>query len=208
MYQQTLYPETKQVLEKLKAVSLISNFYLAGGTGLALQLGHRKSVDLDFFIKIFPKRDLLLQRISHLNPKVMQEEKGTLDMTIDNVKVSFLQYQYPLLEELVEFEAIKIASITDIGCMKLSAISSRGTKKDFVDLYFILQKYSLSELIDKFNEKYKGVHFQKLHILKSITYFSDAENDPNPDYTQEIAWGDVKIKLEKETKRYLSSLNF
>jgi hypothetical protein len=207
MYPKTLYPKTKQVLDKLKELDLVKNWYLAGGTGLALQLGHRKSIDLDFFIDKFPKRDLLLSSLNKLSPKIIQEAPGTIDTTIDEVKVSFLEYKYPLLNKFADFEGVSVASVSDIACMKLSAISSRGSKKDFVDLYFILQKHSLDELFVSFEKKFKDVKYQKLHFLKSLVYFDDANKDPDPDMIEEVSWTDIKAQLTKHVQDTLPARN-
>jgi hypothetical protein len=203
MYPQTLYPKTRQVLEKIKDLTFMTDFYLAGGTALAFQLGHRKSVDLDFFSDNFPKRDLILQQIRGFDPQITHEAPGTIDLLIDDVKVSFLEYNYPMLEDLVEFEGVKIASIIDIACMKLSATSSRGSKKDFIDLYMILQNFSLEDLFLEFEKKFVGVSYQKLVLLKSLTYFSDAETEPDPDYTHDLSWDEIKSFIEKRVKIYL-----
>jgi len=206
MYPETLYPKTKQILDKIKSLPILSQFYLSGGTALSLQLGHRKSVDLDFFSADFPKRDLILQAFSQYNPKIIQEASGTLDLVIDEVKVSLLEYKYPLIGELTEFEGVKMAGVTDIACMKLSAISSRGSKKDFIDLYKILQKISLNEIFTKFEIKFKGVEYQKTHILKSLLTFDLADDDPEPDYIEKINWINVKGSIEKDVKNYLDTL--
>jgi hypothetical protein len=203
MYPQTLYPKTKQVLIKLVKQNLVSGFYLAGGTGLSLQLGHRKSIDLDFFSGDFPKRDLLLSSLRNLKPKILHEAKGTLDLSIEDVMVSFLEYRYPLISDFVDFEGVKVASVIDIACMKLSAISSRGSKKDFIDYYEILETYSLKQLFNAFDKKFKGVEYQKLHLLKSLFYFNDAESDPEPILLKELDWDVVKARLEKEIKDFL-----
>ena len=203
MYPQTLYPKTRQVLEKIKSLPSMTDFYLAGGTALALQLGHRKSIDLDFFSSNFPKRDLILQEIQILDPRITYEAPGTIVLLIDDVKVSFLEYNYPLLEDLKIFEGIKIASVADIASMKLSSTSSRGSKKDFIDLYVILQKFTLEELFSRFEKKYVGVTYQKLVLLKSLTYFSDAELEPDPDYTEPISWEMIKKFIEDKVRDYL-----
>lgn len=203
MYPQTLYPKTRQVLDRIKTLPVMSGFYLAGGTALALQLGHRKSVDLDFFSDNFPKRDQILQELRQLNPQITNETQGTMDLLIDDVKVSLLEYNYSILEDLKEFEGVKMASVADIACMKLSATSSRGSKKDFIDLYVILKKYSLEELFIMFEKKFMGVSYQKLILLKSLAYFSDAEADPDPDYTEEISWYEVKDFIEGKVRAYL-----
>ncbi|MBN1970385.1 MAG: nucleotidyl transferase AbiEii/AbiGii toxin family protein [Candidatus Delongbacteria bacterium] len=181
----------------------MEGFYLAGGTALALQIGHRKSIDLDFFSDNFPKREIIIGALKKFNPKITNETQGTIDMLINDVKLSILEYKYPLLEPLLNFEGVNIASVTDIACMKLSAISSRGSKKDFIDLYMILKNHSLSELFLQFEEKYVGVSFQKLIILKSLIFFADAEDEPDPDFTNNIDWEVVKKTIEKKVKTYL-----
>lgn len=203
MYPQTLYPKTRQVLNEIKTLPIMKGFYLAGGTALALQLGHRRSIDLDFFSDNFPKRDLLIQGMEQFDLQITNEAPGTIDMIIDDVKVSFLEYNYPLLGKLVDFEGTKLASMIDISCMKLSAISSRGTKKDFVDLYVILKKYTLEQLFDKFEKKFVGVSYQKLIILKSLIYFDDADKEPDPDFIDELSWDGVKENIESKVKKYL-----
>jgi hypothetical protein len=205
MHPQTLYPKTKQVLENLTPIINEFNFYLAGGTGLALQLGHRKSIDIDLFSSEFPERDLLLQSLKKFEPQIIQEAPGTIDTMICNVQVSFLEYKYPLIESTENFQETPIASLADIACMKLSAVSSRGSKKDFVDLYTILKQTSLKELFTAFEKKFKGVEFQSLHLLKSLTYFTDADKDPEPDYMEPINWEEVKNTLEEQVKIYLKA---
>ena len=195
MHEETLYLKTKIALEKVQNEIILKNFYLAGGTALALQLGHRKSIDLDFFSQNYPAQEQLLQSLEEYQPVVAQQAKGTLDVFVYDVKVSFFEYKYPLLENTHPYNQIKLASILDIACMKIAAISQRGTKKDFVDLYVLLQKYTFDEILKAFEKKYTGTSYQKLHILKSLVYFDDAENDPEPDYISPIKWEDVKNLL-------------
>lgn len=206
MHPETLYPKTKQVLELIKDLPILSGFYLGGGTALSLHLGHRKSIDLDFFSDKFPKRDLILQEFQKFNPKIIQEAPGTLDLIINDVKISLLEYKYPLIDNLTDFEGVRVAGLADIGCMKLSAISSRGSKKDFIDLYKILQKESLVSLINAFDKKFKGVEYQKTHILKSLLTFDLADEEPEPDYLEPIDWMSVKLSIEKDVKNYLDTL--
>ncbi len=203
MYPEALYPKTKQVLESLASAAVLDAFYLAGGTALALQVGHRKSIDLDFFAVDFPKRELLLQELAPFGPKIIQEAAGTLDTYIADVKVSFLQYKYVLLNEPVMFNNVKLASVLDIACMKLSAISSRGTKKDFVDLYYVLKKYPLESILSAFEKKFAGVSYQRSSILKSLVYFDDAQADPEPDYLTATDWAKVQTAIIAETQRLL-----
>lgn len=199
MHEETLYLKTKRTLEKIQAEEILKNFYLAGGTALALQLGHRKSVDLDFFSPKYPSQEQLLQTLNKYSPTVAQQAVGTLDIFIDEVKVSFFEYKYPLLEDTLAYKNIALAKLLDIACMKIVAISQRGTKKDFVDLYVLLQKYPLKEIMQAFEKKYQGIAYQKLHILKSLVYFYDADNDPEPDYITPINWITVKQFLISKT---------
>ncbi|MBU0535191.1 nucleotidyl transferase AbiEii/AbiGii toxin family protein [Patescibacteria group bacterium] len=192
MHEETLSIETKKVLEKIQTEETLKAFYLAGGTALALQLGHRKSVDLDFFSQNYPAQEALLQNLNKYKPTVVQQDRGTLDVFIDKVKVSFFEYKYPLLEKTIKYKTIELAQLLDIACMKIAAISQRGTKKDFVDLYMLLQKYSLDEILKAFEKKYSGINYHKLHILKSLVYFDDADSDPEPDYLLNLSWNDVK----------------
>lgn len=192
MHEETLYIETKNVLEKIQTRETLRGFYLAGGTALALQLGHRKSVDLDFFSQNYPAQESLLQNLNKYQPTVLQQDEGTLDIFIDKVKISFFEYKYPLLEKTVKYKAIELAQLLDIACMKIAAVAQRGTKKDFADLYMLLQKYSLDEILKAFEKKYRGINYHKLHILKSLVYFDDADNDPEPDYLLKLNWVDIK----------------
>ena len=171
--------------KRLAILPLLKNFkddyYLAGGTGLALQLGHRDSIDFDFFSQEDINTENLFSRIaeilnSHKIVKV-QEEKNSLAVFIDeNIKLSFLSYKYKLIGELVNEENLKIASILDIACMKLAAIVSRAANKDYIDLYFILKTFSLKEIIEKLNEKMPSLDANL--ALKSLVYFKDISTEP------------------------------
>jgi len=206
MFEEALYPKTEQVLKKLESITLVQNFYLAGGTGLALQLGHRKSIDLDFFTSEYPKPEIFLQKFQHLNPKITQQNAGTIDLIIDTVKVSFLEYNYPLLYEKLIYSTTQVASQLDIGCMKLTAISSRGAKKDFIDLFFILKNISLEELLNDFKRKYTNISYSESHLLKSLTYFADADKDPDVDLLQKCDWNEVKNSLKAITLSYMRNI--
>lgn len=203
MFEKAIDAKTRQVLNKVKETGVLDNFYLAGGTALSLILGHRKSVDLDFFSSRFPKTEILLARLKPLEPEIINQDKGTLDLYIDDVKVSFLKYDYPLIGDLLEFDGVKIASISDIACMKLSAISSRGSKKDFIDLYFILEKESFDKLLSLFQRKFKGVDYQMAHILKSLVYFDDAEQDPDPVFLVPFDWEKAKATISRAILNYV-----
>ncbi len=111
------------------------------------------------------------------------------------VKLQFLHYPYKLLNEVDEYGGVRVSSVLDIGCTKLQTISARGNKKDFVDLYFVLQEYSLKELLMAMERKYVGVSYNRLHILKSLSYFEDAEQQPMPRMHREVGWELVKKRV-------------
>jgi predicted nucleotidyltransferase component of viral defense system len=181
------------------------NFYLAGGTGLALQLGHRDSIDFDFFSPkdINTKKLFLSVKEIFSGHKILkvQEEKNTLTVFIDdNIKLSFFTYKYKLIGKLINEPYLKIASILDIACMKLSAIISRATNKDYIDLYFILEKLPLKTILDKLKQKMPELDNNL--ILKSLIYFQDINKEPikfknnrNIDFTA------IKKFFEKEANR-------
>ncbi|MEA2065244.1 MAG: nucleotidyl transferase AbiEii/AbiGii toxin family protein [Patescibacteria group bacterium] len=201
MYSQTINKKTKCVLEKIEKGNILKDFYLAGGTSLAIQLGHRESIDLDFFSKkhfsVFKKQ----KEISLLGKFILDyKDRNTLDGVLDGVKVSFFYYDYRLLYPCVKLKKINLADKRDIACMKIDAISSRGSKKDFIDFYFLLQEYNLPQLILFFEKKYKEIKFNKLHILKSLTYFDDAEGEPMPVMIKKVLWKQVKEKIKQEVK--------
>ncbi|MFA5777588.1 MAG: nucleotidyl transferase AbiEii/AbiGii toxin family protein [Parcubacteria group bacterium] len=194
--------KTRNVLEKLVSSVIASEFYLAGGTALAIQLGHRESVDLDFFSKENFSNSEIKKKLSEIGDFFLSgEEEGTINGVLDGVKLSFLRYDYGQLYPFLEFEGLKLADERDIAAMKIDAISSRGSKKDFVDLYFLMEKYNLTDLIEFFEKKFKNIKYNKLHILKSITFFDDAENEPVPVMLKKIGWEDVKNRISEESRK-------
>ena len=201
MYPETLAPETRRVLEEISKQAFIKDFYLVGGTALALHLGHRESIDLDFFYAKNFSLEELKKKLGALGRYTLtNEEAGTLDGMLDDVKLTFIRYDYPVLFPLVSFAGIQLADERDIACMKIDAISSRGSKKDFVDMYFLLEKYSFTELLSLFEKKYSHIGYNKLHLLKSLAYFSDAEEEVMPKMIKNVSWDVVKGKILEETR--------
>ncbi|HCP09038.1 MAG TPA: hypothetical protein DIT25_04565 [Candidatus Moranbacteria bacterium] len=206
MYPKTIDKKTKSVLEKIKKTDWTSDFYLAGGTALALQLGHRESIDLDFF----SKKGFSLQKIKESLAQIGQlavdyEDEGTLSGVLDGVKISFFRYDYALLFPYLEHEGVRLADERDIAGMKVDTISARGSKKDFADIYFLMKKYSLPQLIGFFEEKYKNVQYNKLHILKSLAYFDDADADPSPLMLVDFDWEKAKEEIGKEAEKVVAN---
>ena len=187
------------------------NFYLAGGTALALQLGHRDSIDFDFFSKKSFSTKSLTKKAEQIfqNHKVVkiQEEENTLTFIIDDtVKISFFSYPYELIEPLLDEDNFKMASLNDIGAMKLSAITSRSVLKDYVDLYFILHQMSLEELLQLTKEKFPTLDINL--ILKSLVYFDDVQKEPILfKHDENVEFKSVKKYLSKIVTNYLLNTN-
>jgi len=191
-------------LRELHKVPLVSPFYLAGGTGLALYLGHRRSFDLDFFLGQDFKEDSVIQKLQNLEAfSLVAKEPATIYATIHHVKISFIAYVYPLLFPLQSFLSTNVADARDIGCMKISAIASRGTKRDFIDLYAASQQFGLKQFLVWFEKKFSQTRYNRVHVLKSLTFFDDAEKDPMPDMLTAVSWEEVKQFFKKEAPRLM-----
>ena len=201
LHYQTVEPHTLELLKSLMQKSYLQQFVLVGGTALALQIGHRKSVDLDMFTvqdfnteKLVP---LLLQDYS-LVPTLQLPQ--TLIADINEVKVDFIRFKYRFIRPIIEIEGLRMLSIEDIAPMKLDAITGRGSKKDFFDLYFLLQQFSLDKLFELYLEKYP--HQTTFHVARSIAYFVDAENNPDPlVFDKKVTWAKVKKTISKEIQK-------
>lgn len=203
MHTETLAPNTNKVFHKLGSLEMIKSFYLSGGTALALQLGHRESEDLDLFSNEEFDPQLLQQQLEiSFKLSAISQDQGTLNCYADEVKLQFLHYPYKLISPTTLWNNIDLSSVEDIACTKLITISSRGSKKDFIDLYFILQIYSLDDLFIMLNKKYSEANYNLLHILKSLVYFETAEEQPLPKMHKDISWSEVKKTITSKVKEY------
>ena len=195
----------KKRLELLPKLFFLKNkwFYLAGWTSLALQYWHRESIDFDFFINKDINTEILFKEIleEFQYEKIIKtyEENNTLYIEINDIKISFMTYKYDLLERLIETEYLNLLSDIDISAMKLWAIQNRATNKDYVDLYYILQKYSLNKIITKFYEKFWNIVNENL-IKKSLIYFDDIE-EQELILHKNLTFEEVKKYLEEIVKK-------
>lgn len=189
------------VLQKRRP-AFLDSFYLSGGTALSLQIGHRESLDLDFFSQApFDPRRLEQELATFGELSQTELSKGTLNTFLDSVKLQFLEYPYPLIEPTIAWKGVQISSVIDIACTKLQTVSMRGSKKDFVDLYFLLDRYPLEEMLTAAAQKYAKSAYSQTHILKSLVYFVDAEGEPMPRMHKEAEWEEVKTKLTDAVKK-------
>ena len=200
----TVHPATLALLKKVMQMPELRQFNLVGGTALALQLGHRVSIDLDLFTQEEYESDKILQALQPLgNLDTLVNKPPFLQVRLDDVKLDFLKFPYPFVQNYVEIEGIRLAPIENIAVMKLLAIARRGVKKDFFDLYFILERYTLAELVQIFETKLP--HVDLFHILKSLTYFADAETEADPKMLIKTSWSTVTKTIAQKTQTYLKS---
>ena len=187
------------MLEKLSSLPVLKNTRLVGGTALALQIGHRTSVDLDFFGSINTDPDELRDILREVGRvEIASKSKNINIFWINGIKVDMVNYPYPWLDLPIEESGIRLASIKDIAAMKVAAIVNRGTKKDFIDFYTLLRSFTVEDILDMYSRKYSDGSL--FIVLKSLTYFDDAETDPMPDVLTGITWESVKDNLMKVVK--------
>jgi hypothetical protein len=184
------------VLKSLGGQMSAMGFYLAGGTALAIHLSHRISVDLDWFTpNSFADGMILAQslRNSNIDLDIEQVSSGTLHGSVKGVRVSFLQYQYPLLKPLEQWNEMScpLASLEDLACMKLSAIAQRGARKDFCDIYALGKKaFSLSQMLGFYQKKFSIRDIGS--VLYGLVYFDDAESERMPRMLLDVGWREIK----------------
>lgn len=199
LHLETIEPKALELLRRLQALAIFEDCRLVGDTALALQLGHRKSVDLDIFSTIDAGPEDIRDACRELGHLEISKISGNINIYwLDGVKVDCVNYPYEWLEECRTLDGLRIASISDIAAMKISAIINRGTKKDFIDLYFLLQKMSLEYILDLYGRKY--IDGSRFIAIKSLTYFDDAESDPMPYMFNDVAWEDIKSSIITEVK--------
>ena len=186
-------------------------FYLAGGTALAIYYGHRHSVDLDWFTREQikdPMRFAQEIRDEGIPIKTTSIEKGTLYGTVSGVRISFLEYRYPLLKPLIPWPEFKcmIASLEDLACMKLSAIAQRGSKKDFADIYALSLKHNpIKEMLHLYQKKFAVQDIA--HVLYGLAYFDDADKERMPRMLWDIDWKTIKKTIRGGVREAVRSQN-
>jgi hypothetical protein len=200
LFEQTVTKPRLELLSALGKSGLLSDFYLAGGTAAALQIGHRRSVDFDFFAPAFNLDQIAQKLQATFQLEVTSSTAGSLHGMIGQTKISLLQYEPPLLNPTTEYRSVQIATLVDIALMKLVAVANRGSNKDFVDLYFICKNgIALNWLIfDLFSHKFGNTAYSHYHLVRSLGYFDDAEKEPPLDMLLDLSWEEVKSFFSDE----------
>jgi len=201
---EALTAETQNAFHLVSQLPFIQRYYLAGGTGLALHLGHRFSVDLDLFSPegdaVGPdERAVLRDYLEDPSLEITYDKDMTFVANWHGVGVSFFCLSlYPLVRPLLLLDGVPIASLAEIGAMKLAAVIDRGTRKDLVDLYYILQQVSLVELFQVAAIKYSRVRTFAISATRALAYFNDAEALPMPQMLERTSWKKMKLFLEQQ----------
>ena len=214
-YKDAITESCRQGIASLRDYDFLQDFYLAGGTALALQLGHRISTDLDWFSVTnhlqVPQRDHIQEVLKSSGKfETVSEQDGLLFIRLNDTDTSFIYQHHPLIETTVEYQDIQLASPIDIGLMKLAAITSRGTRRDFVDIYSMREIISLEDLFEIVPKKYADRPQFLSVAVRALAYFEDAEQQPMPRMLVPVTWKDVRIYCEKASRnltRRLSGLS-
>ena len=197
-------------LTALRSIIQANQFLLAGGTALALQKGHRISYDLDFFTLRSFRNDKLISEIKKtaIPFQIVAEEEGSLTLDIDGVKVSFFRYEYPFFDKIVEIGQTPMAGLLDIAAMKVIAIIQRGAKRDFIDLYTILQEIPFHKLAGHMIKRFGKERVNPVQMGKSFVYFADADTNPEPAYRKGVGlnWEDVRKFFRTHVKQFVFDL--
>lgn len=199
---QSVKPDTLELLRAISKQPEVQETRLVGGTALALQYGHRQSVDLDFFGRLPEDKDVLIDAVKRIGDvTVLNRSKIILQMVVNQVKVDFVDYsRYSWIDEPICGDGFVLASDKDIAAMKVNAIMGRGTRKDFIDLYALLQRYSLAEIMGFYQHKYP--EFSEYRALLSMTYFDDAEMQDLPIMFIDTPWETMKKVIIKAVNAY------
>lgn len=208
MFDDALPPATRACLAKLGDSQLAAGFYLAGGTAVALHLGHRLSVDLDFFGPTPFAPQQMAERLAALGRfRLEQIAIDTLLGELEEVKIGFFRYGYPLLASLSDLADVAVAGLPDLVAMKLDALAQRGARRDFVDLFFLGQAgYPPKVALDLYQRKYAHLNVNRAHVIKALTYFVDAESDPMPQMLKPVRWEDIVQYFSRQAKSLLDEL--
>lgn len=205
MFPRVLPVRALRLWTSLSGLPALRAFFLGGGSGLALHLGHRESDDLAFFSpRSFPPERLARTLSTVLPPEGLHFGEGSLECWMAGFKIQFLHYPYRLLRPLHRTKYGQLADPLDIALMKLIAISQRGSKRDFVDLACFLRQYphtSLCELLELLRRKYGKI--SRAHQVRALVYFADAESEPMPRMRWSLPWSEVKAQLEEAVRGLL-----
>lgn len=201
LHYETIESSTLELLIQLQSIPTLSKTRLVGGTSLALQIGHRRSVDLELFGEVSCDIDELTESLSVFpNIITLKHTPNIHIFMINGVKVDIVNYRYSWLEEELTEDGIRLAHKKDIAAMKINAIIGRGTKKDFIDIAYLLKEYGMSDILKFYFAKYPDASI--FLASKSLAYYDDAENDPMPYMFNNTTWTELKQYISNQYDEY------
>ena len=201
LYYRTIDSKTLELLKEIQKIKIFENLLLVGDTSLALQMGHRLSVDLDLFGELNADRQEIITELSKLGElKTIHFTNNINIFTLNGVKIDIVNYVYPWLKKKLVIDDIKLANIIDISAMKIAAITGRGTMKDFIDLYYLLKQFSLKQILEFYEQKYSDASV--FMAIKSLTYFVDVDEDIMPKMFEKVNWENVKTEIKQQVLNY------
>lgn len=205
MHPKVLSEEGWAVVRRVVAQGWLDSWVLGGGTGLALQIGHRYSEDLDFFHRDSFEPMELVNRLAEVGDvRIQSRAADTLHAVLDGLRLSFLRAHPPLLFTGTAYRGLLLADPRDMAVMKVIAIGGRGSRKDFVDLYFHLTGgTTLESVLALVRRRFTDVDPNEYHLLKSLVYFEDAEAEPMPRMIRDVDWEEVKERMRDEVRRFV-----
>jgi predicted nucleotidyltransferase component of viral defense system len=201
----TVEPATLGLLKNLMAQPLVEPFYLVGGTALALQLGHRFSVDLDLFTHLPYDKEVLFDSLKQDFDMTIEFSNNVITIGyINEVKIDLVNVRYTPQYPMLTIEGVRMLDIRDIAAMKLNAIAQRGNKKDFYDMYFLFKNIALADMLTDFETKFKTQNTYQ--VLKSLTYFADADEFSDPIvFDKKLNWEKIKTSISKTVNSFLTA---
>lgn len=196
LQKQSVSSELLELLNNLMNDNTFQDFVLVDGTSLSLQIGHRISYDIDLFGMSEIDENFFLSVLKKYGEVILlKKSRNILICSINGIKVDFVNHNYKWLDDLVIEDSIRLASKKDIGAMKLNAIAGRGSKKDFIDLFYLLKEFTINDLLEYYLLKYNdGSEFM---VRKSLTYFDDADLEETPILLNDITWEEIKTQILK-----------
>lgn len=210
LYPETIDPSTLGLLKSLQSKAYLDDFYLAGGTALALYYGHRKSIDIDLFTnQKFDIQQMIESVQQDFSLQLFYTAANTIKGSISDINVDIIAHRYPYLNDPLLVDGVKILSEPDIIAMKLNAISTSGQRsKDFIDIYFALDKYQISSMLSFYQKKYS--QHGDMQVLKSLVYFDDVDLNDWPELIKKttLTWAEVKKRIEKEVLHFIKKNNY
>jgi hypothetical protein len=206
LHKEAVPSPTLELLKEISVLAELKLFGLGGGTNLALRLGHRLSVDLDFFTNLSFETSVLFQLITKkfASTELLFEKNQTMLFSINDTKVDFVLYPFPWLQPFDTVDEVRLLSVADIIPMKLQAISNRNAKKDYWDIAFLLRQYPLAEMLKIFKSKFPQIDIG--FIIHSLTDFEKTDTELDPDTYINITWNEIKLQLANEVRNYTEGL--